>query len=126
MKIEHLAMYVNDLEKSRNFFETYFGAAASNLYHNQTTGFRSYFLSFDGGARLEIMNLPTISAGEPMARTGFAHAAFSVGSKEKVNQLTETLRAHGFPVISGPRITGDVYYESCVLDGEGNPIEITV
>lgn len=126
MKIEHLAMYVNDLEKSRNFFETYFGAAASNLYHNQTTGFRSYFLSFDGGARLEIMNLPTISVGEPMARTGFAHAAFSVGSKEKVNQLTETLRAHGFPVISGPRITGDGYYESCVLDGEGNPIEITV
>ena len=109
MKIEHLAMYVNDLEKSRNFFETYFGAAASNLYHNQTTGFRS-----------------TISVGEPVARTGFAHAAFSVGSKEKVNQLTETLRAHGFPVISGPRITGDGYYESCVLDGEGNPIEITV
>ncbi len=126
MKIEHLAMYVNDLEKSRNFFETYFGAAASNLYHNQTTGFRSYFLSFDGGARLEIMNRPTISVGEPMAGTGFAHAAFSVGSKEKVNELTETLRANGFPVISGPRITGDGYYESCVLDGEGNPIEITV
>ncbi len=127
LRIEHVAMYVNDLEGAKNFFVKYFGAVANDLYFNQKTGFRSYFLSFLDGARLEIMNKPGMSDSEKgPARTGYIHIAFSVGSKEKVDELTQTLREDGYQVISGPRTTGDGYYESCVLGFEGNQIEITV
>ncbi len=127
MKIEHIAMYVNDLERTRHFFETYFQAVSSSLYHNKNTGFRSYFLSFENGARLEIMNKPNLNDSEkPLNRTGFIHIAFSVGSKEKVDELTKRLKADGFETVSGPRTTGDGYYESCIVDIEKNQIEITV
>lgn len=127
LRIEHVAMYVNDLEGAKNFFVKYFGAVSNDLYFNQKTGFRSYFLSFLDRARLEIMNKPGMSDPEKKtARTGFIHIAFSVGSKEKVDELTQTLREDGYQVISGPRTTGDGYYESCVLGFEGNQIEITV
>ncbi len=127
VKIEHVAMYVNDLEKSRDFFMKYFGAKSNGGYHNETKNFRSYFLTFEGGARLELMNVPEICDDEKqLQRTGFIHLAFSVGSKEKVDSLTERLKADGFHVASGPRTTGDGYYESCILDSEGNQIEITV
>lgn len=127
LRIEHVAMYVNDLEGAKNFFVKYFGAVSNDLYFNQKTGFRSYFLSFLDGARLEIMNKPGMSDSEKgPARTGYIHIAFSVGSKEKVDELTQTLREDGYHVISGPRTTGDGYYESCVLGFEGNQIEITV
>lgn len=127
LRIEHVAMYVNDLEGAKNFFVKYFGAVSNDLYFNQKTGFRSYFLSFLDGARLEIMNKPGMSDSEKgPARTGYIHIAFSVGSKEKVDELTQTLREDGYQVISGPRTTGDGYYESCVLGFEGNQIEITV
>lgn len=127
MKFEHVAMYVKDLEGSKRFFEKYFGAVSGGGYRNQNTGFRSYFLSFDDGARLELMNRPDMDDLEKsLARTGFVHIAFSLGSKEKVNQLTEMLKADGFEVISGPRTTGDGYYESCIVDIERNQIEITV
>ena len=127
MKIEHIAMYVNDLERSKDFFEKYFGAVSGSGYHNKNTGFRSYFLSFSDGARLEIMNKPDMNDSEKsITRTGFVHIAFSVGSKEKVDELTEKLKTDGFKVISGPRTTGDGYYESCIVDIENNQIEITV
>lgn len=127
MKIEHIAMYVNDLERSRSFFEKYFEAVSNSGYHNKKTGFRSYFLSFGDGARLEIMNRPEMDEHEKSIKgTGFIHIAFSVGSKEKVDELTEKLKADGFEVISGPRTTGDGYYESCIIDMEKNQIEITV
>ena len=127
MKIEHIALYVKDLEATKNFYMKYFGAKCNNLYHNQKTGFRSYFLSFDDGARIEIMNRPDISeSGEKDTRTGYAHIAFSVGSIDEVNRLTELLRNEGFVIASEPRTTGDGYYESCVLDTEGNRVEITV
>lgn len=127
MKIEHIAMYVTDLEKTKNFFVTYLGAVSNDGYHNKNTDFRSYFLSFDDGARLEIMNKPDMKDIEkPLARTGFVHIAFSVGSKENVDALTNTLKADGFEVISGPRTTGDGYYESCIIGIEGNQIEITI
>ena len=88
MKIEHVAMYVNDLEKTKNFFERYLGASANDAYHNVKTDFRSYFLTFDDGARLEIMNRPGMEDAEKkLNRTGFIHIAFSVGSKEKVDEL---------------------------------------
>ncbi len=127
MFIEHIALYVNNLEKAKEFFVSYFGAIPNEMYHNKTTGFRSYFLSFDHGARLEIMTRPNL-ADEPkqLMRTGFIHLAFSVGSKEKVNQLTEQMKADGYEVISGPRTTGDGYYESCIVALEDNQIEITV
>lgn len=127
MRIEHVAMYVNELERAKHFFIRYFGAKANDGYHNKATDFRSHFLTFEDGSRLEIMNRPGMEDGKKdLARTGFVHVAFSVGSKEKVDELTERLKADGYPVISGPRTTGDGYYESCILDAEGNQIEITV
>lgn len=127
MKIDHIAMYVNDLEGARKFFEQYMGAISNNLYHNKKTGFKSYFLTFEDGARLEIMNKSNMDdASKSLQRTGFIHIAFSVGSREKVDLLTAQMKKDGYHVISGPRITGDGYYESCIVAIEGNQIEITV
>lgn len=127
MRIEHIAMYVNDLDAARNFFITYFAAVSNALYYNETTGFRSYFLTFGDGARLEVMNRPNMQDDKKgLHRTGFVHLAFSVGSKERVDELTARLKEDGYEVLSGPRTTGDGYYESCVLIMEGNQIEITV
>ena len=127
MRIEHIAMYVNDLEAAKDFFVTYLDGKANKLYHNKSTGFRSYFISFDDGARLEIMTKPEISdPAKDVARTGYAHVAFSVGSAEKVDELTALLKDDGYEVLSGPRTTGDGYYESCIVAVEGNQTEITV
>ncbi len=127
VKIEHVALYVNDLKKARDFFVKYFGGKSNDGYHNVKTDFRSYFIAFDDGARLEIMNKPEMSdLPKNLARTGYVHIAFSVGSKEKVDTITTQLKADGYEVISGPRTTGDGYYESCVVAIEGNQIEITV
>lgn len=126
-KIEHIAMYVNDLDATKKFFEKYFGAVSNSGYHNMKTDFRSYFLTFSDGARLEIMSKPAMTdVGQDLQQTGYIHIAFSVGSKEKVDELTEQLRRDGYEVISGPRITGDGYYESCIVGIEGNQIEITI
>ncbi|MBP3882746.1 MAG: VOC family protein [Lachnospiraceae bacterium] len=127
MRIEHVAMYVNDLEGAKEFFIKYLGGTANDAYHNKTTGFRSYFITFDDGARLEVMNKPVMDNGKKgLNRTGFIHVAFSVGSREKVDELTKLLAKDGFEVISGPRTTGDGYYESCIIGLEENQIEITV
>ena len=127
MRIEHIALYVNDLEEARKFFIKYLGAKSNDGYHNLKTNFLSYFLSFDDGARLELMNKPEMpDQPKNLARTGYAHIAFSVGGKEKVDALTARLKDGGYDVISGPRITGDGYYESCIVVIEGNQIEITV
>lgn len=127
MKIEHIALYVKNLEDTKNFFMKYLGAKSNDGYYNPRTNFRSYFLSFDDGARLEIMNRPEMpDLPKDSARTGYAHIAFSVCSKEKVDALTEKLKMDGYEVISGPRTTGDGYYESCIIVIEGNLIEITI
>ena len=127
MKIEHIAMYVNELESARDFFVKYLGGTSSDEYHNETTGFRSFFISFDDGARLEIMNKPSMEdITKSTNRTGYIHIAFSVGSAKEVDRLTGVFREDGYEVISGPRITGDGYYESCIIGIEGNQIEITV
>ena len=127
MKIEHIALYVEDLEGARNFFIKYLGGKSNEGYHNPQTDFRSYFLSFEDGARLEIMQRPEmVNLPKEAARTGYAHIAFSVGSREKVDALTAELKADGYDVVSGPRITGDGYYESCIVVMEGNQVEITV
>lgn len=127
MKIEHIALYVNDLEGAKEFFQTYFDAQANDGYHNSKTDFRSYFLTFGDSSRLEIMTKPDLTdSGDLLNRFGYAHLAFSSGSKEAVDALTAKLNDAGYPVISGLRTTGDGYYESCVLGFEGNVIEITV
>lgn len=127
MKIEHVAAYVNDLEMARDFFVEFLNGTSNGGYHNQNTGFRSYFISFEDGARLELMNKPGMAEeGKSPDRTGYAHLAFSVGSKERVDELTDQLKATGYEVLSGPRTTGDGYYESCIVAVEGNLIELTV
>lgn len=128
MKIEHIAIWVDDLEKMCDFYSAYFGFNSSEKYTNEKKGFASYFLSFgEGKTRLELMSKKDIIQ-EPSKRglaKGMAHFALSLGSKEAVNTLTERLRNDGFTIESEPRTTGDGYYESVVLDPEGNLVEIT-
>ena len=127
MNIDHIALYVNDLEAARGFFETYLDAKSNDGYHNPRTGFRSYFLTFEDGARLELMNRPELTdAPKTPARTGYAHIAFRVGSRQRVDALTARLKEDGYDVVSGPRTTGDGYYESCIAAVEGNLVELTV
>lgn len=129
MKIEHVAIWAKDIEKLRNFYVRYFGARSNEKYTNDDTKFISYFLCFDSGARLEIMQMPSVpeTANDPYRQfTGFVHIAISVGSREKVDQLSSALYRDGYQVLDGPRETGDGYYESVVLDPENNRLEITV
>ena len=127
MKIEHVALYVNDLEEARDFFVRFLDGKSNNGYHNSLTDFRSYFISFDDVSRLELMTKPgMVDQEKSLNRTGYAHIALSVGSKERVDELTEELRTAGYEVVSGPRTTGDGYYEFCVVAIEGNQIELTV
>lgn len=103
------------------------GAVTNDGYHNVKTNFRSDFLTFDNGPRLEIMTRPELSNGaKALAQTGYIHIAFSVGGKETVDVLTQRLKRDGYAVISGPRTTGDGYYESCIVGVEENQIEITI
>lgn len=129
MKIEHLAIWVKDIEKMKAFYQKYFNVQSNKMYTNSSKNFQSYFLSFDTGCRLELMHQPEIpdSLNDPQKqRMGIIHFAISVGSQEKVNQLTEQLRADNYPIVGEPRTTGDGYYESVVFDPEGNRIEITI
>ncbi len=127
MKIEHIAIWANDLEGMRNFYTHYFDAVSGSCYYNHSKEFRSYFLSFGGDCRLELMKMPTVVNSKDDYRKhhiGMAHLAFKVGSRERVDQITEKLRADGFEIISMGRMTGDGYYESAVFDPEKNRIEI--
>ncbi|MDO5396196.1 MAG: VOC family protein [Bacteroidales bacterium] len=128
MRIEHLAIYCENLDLLRDFYTGYFGLECGSRYENRAKDFSSYFLrSKEGGARLELMNLPNLPVGgTPNKCRGLAHIAISVGSKEQVDLLTEKLRSDGFKILSEPRTTGDGYYESAVEDPEGNYVEITV
>lgn len=129
MKIEHIAIWARDLEKLKSFYERYFGARAGTKYVNPKKEFESYFLSFEDGSRLELMHMPSIPASTNNIHkqfTGLVHFAISTGSKEKVDALTQQLISDGFEILDGPRFTGDGYYESVVLDPEGNRIELTI
>jgi lactoylglutathione lyase len=127
MRIEHVALWTRDLEGLRAFYERYFGATAGARYHNPKKQFQSYFLSFEGGARIELMHSPHIDEpGKAGTHFGYAHLAVALGSEGAVDALTARLRANGYPVLDGPRRTGDGYYESVVLDPDGNRIELTV
>lgn len=128
MKIEHIAIWTKDIERLKKFYMDYFGVTAGEKYTNTKKQFESYFIKFESGARLEIMQKPTIpdNLNDTINEyIGLIHIAISVGSAEKVNSLTETLKNNGYSVVSEPRHTGDGYYESCILDPDGNRIEIT-
>ncbi|WP_153798040.1 VOC family protein [Foetidibacter luteolus] len=128
MHIEHIAIYCADLEKMKDFYVTYFGGKAGEKYHNPVKKFTSYFISFSGGCRLELMHKPHLAdnMNELLDEyRGLVHFAISVGSKEQVDALTERLRQDGYAVKGEPRTTGDGYYESVVADPEYNRIEIT-
>lgn len=127
MQIQHIAFWVKDLENMRAFYEEYFAAKANEIYHNSQKQFHSYFLSFDSGTQLEIMHRPDIPdrPNPKQEQTGITHLAFSLGSREAVDQLTEKLRENGFPIVGEPRVTGDGFYESVILDPEDNRIELT-
>lgn len=125
MRISHIAMYVRNLEEVKNFYVRFFYAKAGELYHNPKTGLKSYFLTFDEGTQLELMNLPDMhDEKKNLVRMGYIHMAISVGSREKVDALTERLYESGYEVLQGPRVTGTGFYESTVLGPEDNQIEI--
>jgi lactoylglutathione lyase len=129
MNIEHIAIWTKDLEKMRVFYEKYFGGKSNEKYRNDKKFFESYFISFDSGARLEIMQMPTIPDSKNNVHEqfiGLSHFAVSVGTQEKVDVLTKILENDGFEIVGQPRWTGDGYYESVVLDPEQNRIEITI
>ena len=125
MRIEHVAMYVNDMERARDFFVKYFKADASEKYHNFKSGFSSYFLTFDDGARLEIMQRPKME-DDPKGtyRTGYHHIAIEVGDRKDVDDMVKRLQNDGYRIVSGARATGDGYYIGIVADEEGNEIEL--
>jgi lactoylglutathione lyase len=128
MRIDHLALWTNDLERCKHFYVSYFGATAGAEYTNATKGFRSYFLSFAEGARIEVMTttkLQPLSIESGAQRMGLTHFAIALGAEHLVDELTQRLKRDGYPVLDGPRWTGDGYYESVVLDPDGNRIEIT-
>lgn len=129
MRIEHMGLWTKDLERLRSFYETYFQASTGPRYVNERKQFSSYFLSFSGGARLELMAKPSLvqaNGDTDSTPTGYAHLALSVGSREAVDVMAERFKREGHPVVDGPRQTGDGYYECVVLDPDGNRIEITV
>ncbi len=126
-KVAHVAMFVSDLERSRDFYCYYFGGTAGKKYVNSFTGFQSYFIRFDfSGCQLELMQKTGIILQKPNEFLGLAHVAISVGSREKVQKITAVLEFDGYQIASAPRITGDGYFESVVVDPDGILVEITV
>ncbi len=128
MRIEHVAIWTKNIEILKKFYTDYFGGIAGEKYINSKKSFESYFITFDSGARLELMQMPTVSLtiNDADQYIGLIHLAISVGSIEKVNSLTDELMKAGYTVVSEPRYTGDGYYESCVVDPDGNRLELTV
>ena len=127
MRIDHAALFCRDLEQMRQFFIDYFDARSNEQYHNPRTGLRTYILSFtEGSTRLELMLRPDVQDAEPsQSAIGYVHLSFAVGSRKGVDLLTRRLAADGYTVTSGPRTTGDGYYESSILGPEGIQIELT-
>ncbi len=128
IKVHHIAIWCRDLEQMRLFYCQYFGFMQGEKYSSKTHPFTSYFLHHPGqeSCMIELMHDPGMVHSNSEAATGIAHLAFSTGSEENVRKVTEQLRKDGHTVVIEPRRTGDGYYESQVLDPEGNRIELTV
>lgn len=125
MKIEHIAIWVKDIERVCEFYRKYFGGVVHPEYHNPTKSFTSRFITFKSGGRIEVMHRGDIQSSTSCEHFGWAHIAMSVGSKEKVDELTKQMKADGVSIVGVPRTTGDGYYESVVQDSEGNLVELT-
>lgn len=127
MKIEHIAVWTNNLERLKDFYIKYFNGKSNNKYINTKKEFESYFIEFESGSRIEIMKKPLIKTLDSDAEyNGYTHLAFSTGSKNKVEELTKRLKRDGYRIKNEPRTTGDGYYESAIFDPDGNIIELTV
>lgn len=127
VRIEHVAFWTSDLERLVDFYVTYFGASAGAKYTNPAKGFESRFLTFADGARIEIMRttqLQPVAIAAGAQRMGLTHLALSLVSPQQVDQLTCRLREDGYTVLDGPRRTGDGYYETVILDPDGNRLEL--
>ena len=128
MKLDHVAIWVVDIESMRTFYEKYFDARSNLKYENERKRFSSYFLTFPGGGRLELMHRPDIqkvpNSQNSREFIGYAHLGVKGGSRTAVDALTKRLQDDGFPLLDGPRRTGDGYYESMVADPEGNQVVI--
>ena len=127
-RIEHIALWTDDLERLAAFYTKYLGASVGPKYVNASKGFESRFLTFENGARLELMKTSTLRPqmyAPGVQRMGLTHVAFSLGAESRVDELTGVLRDAGFPIEDGPRRTGDGYYESVVLDPDGNRLELS-
>ncbi|MDD3168847.1 MAG: VOC family protein [Eubacteriales bacterium] len=125
MYLDHIAIYTRELERLKDFYIKYFSGRANNKYHNTKTGLQTYFITFEGGARLELMQRPDLAVRDKtIPSDGPAHLAFRMGSREKVDELTQILVSDGYAQKSAPRDTGDGYYESCILDPDFNEVEI--
>lgn len=125
MYLDHIAIYTNDLERLKEFYLKYFDGKANDRYHNEKTGLQTYFITFEGGARLELMSKPELAERDKLKPSvGITHLAFRIGSREKVDELTHALVRDGYHLKSAPRETGDGYYESCILDPDSNEVEI--
>jgi lactoylglutathione lyase len=127
MRIHHIAIWTGDLERLRSFYQMYFSAHCGKKYENPAKGYSSYFLYFDDGASIEIMqreDIPVSQLAPGQQVVGYTHLSLAVGSEEEVNRLAAQLVADGFPLVDGPRRTGDGYYEAVVLDPDGNRVEI--
>ena len=129
MKLEHVAIWTDKLEALKDFYVKYFGGKANDKYTNEKKRFESYFLSFDSGTRLEIMQMPNIpdNVNDRVVaqHKGIIHLAFGVGTKIEVDEKARQLKANGFKILSGPRKTGDGYYEFETLDPDNNRLEVT-
>ncbi len=127
MRIDHIGIWTENVDRLREFYERYFGALAGPKYENPARQFTSYSLGFSGGCRIEVMHVPGLvprqEANAPAI--GYAHISIAVGTEQEVDRLTARLRQDGFRVLGGPRRTGDDFYESVVLDPDGNEVEIT-
>ncbi|WP_099974766.1 VOC family protein [Lactobacillus terrae] len=124
MKIDHVAIWTSDLEKMKNFYQKYFDVEISDLYVNNKTTFKSYFIKFESGSRIELTTKRFLF-DNAMDTIGYSHIAIAVGDQSGVEEYVERFMADGYPIVSGPRITGDGYYEAVIQDPEGNLIELT-
>jgi lactoylglutathione lyase len=125
VRVEHVALWVRDLDAVADFYVKHLGARAGSLYRNAAKGFASRFLEFSSGARLEIMTRTNVDSRAAAEQLGYAHLALAVGDEAAVDRLAAAFTAAGVPIVDGPRRTGDGYYECVVRDPEGNRVEIT-
>ncbi len=125
MYLDHVSIYTNNLERLKDFYVRYFNGKANEKYHNEKTGLQTYFITFEEGARLEIMFRSELAEVDRLKPSiGLTHLSFHIGCREKVDELTETLVGDGYTLKKAPRLTGDGYYESCILDPDDNEVEI--